>query len=185
MDYNYIEVEKNKAYKLINNGCLVLVSTTSIDGTKNLAPIAWQTPVDYEPVTKILIVCDKNHKTTANIKETKRFVIIIPHKDQKKLITDCGEVSGKNFNKIEKFQVKYFLSKNYNYIIPEGSIGYIECELIREIEEEGIIIFIGKVEYAAVNSKAYKNRLLCEKEEAKTIHHLGGNVFITPANEIL
>jgi len=181
----YIEIEKNKIYKLINNGCLILVSSSDINGNPNLAPIAWQTPVDFDPVTKILIVCDSGHKTTQNIKATNKFLIVIPHKDQKEIVVKCGEVSGRECNKINKFDIKHFFSKTFNYIVPYGCIGYIECELIKEIEEEGVTIFIGRAVYAEVNINAFKNRLLCEKEEGKTLHHLGGNAFTTPSDYII
>jgi len=185
MEIKYIEIENNKIYKLLNNGCLIIVSTSDKNGNKNIAPIAWQTPVDYDPVTKILIVCDSNHKTSNNIKETKKFVIVIPHKSQKKLVIESGNITGNKFNKIEKLKVNYFLSKNYKYIIPEGSIGYIECELIKEYEEDGVLIFIGKAIFAEVNQESFADRLLCEKDEGKTLHHLGGNIFITSADKIL
>ena len=64
----YKDIAINKAYRLINHGPLVLVCTHSKDGQADIAPVAWNCPVECEP-TRILLAMAKEHKTVKNIKD--------------------------------------------------------------------------------------------------------------------
>ncbi|MFC1482691.1 flavin reductase family protein [Candidatus Margulisiibacteriota bacterium] len=181
----YKQVSINKAYRLINTGPLVLVSTTSKKGIPNIAPIAWCTPAELSP-TRVLLVMAKEHKTTKNIKKTKKFIVSIPHKNQVKLVLKTGEYSGNEIDKFKKLKMKTINGKKVKTKIPDGVIGYIECKVWKIVQEEDANIVIGDTIYAAANPKAFKNdRLLSEKKEGKTLHHLGSKKFITTGGKVL
>lgn len=181
-DYKALPLQK--AYKLLNTGAIILIASKGNDGISNLTPIAWNTLVDYEPVTRLLFVCDKDHKTYSNIMETNRFVVVLPHVSQNELVKKLGSVSGKELNKIENLNVEIFLSDLYGFKIPLGSIAYLECKVYRVLDESGVGIFFGEVENAKVDKEAYSDRLLSEIEAGKTLHHLGGKQFIQPGDSI-
>lgn len=180
----YLNIPPNEAYKLLNSGAMILVSTSDMEENLNLTPIAWQCPVDYEPVTKLLFVTDKNHKVYSNIQETGKFVICIPHASQLKLVKDLGSCSGKEVDKLKKFNVEYTLSEKCQFAVPNGCIAYIECRKLREVDEEGVAIIIGEVINAKAIKGCYRDRLISEKEMSKTIHHLGNEKFIQPGELI-
>jgi flavin reductase (DIM6/NTAB) family NADH-FMN oxidoreductase RutF len=180
----YLNIEPKESYKLLNTGALTIVSTLDSKGNFNLTPIAWHTPVDYEPVTKLLFVTDINHKAYANIKETGEFVICIPHSSQVQMVRNIGSCSGFSVNKIQAFEIEYSLSEKYQMAVPNGCLAYIECKKKKEIEEEGVAIVIGEVINARAIKEAYRNRLLSEKKIAKTLHHLGNDKFIEPGDLI-
>ena len=102
---DYIKLSNEKAYHLLNSGALILVSTRDKKGNQNIASIAWQCPVDYDRATRLLFICDKDHKTFSNIEETNEFVISLPHISQVNLVKNLGSVSGKEVNKFTKFSV--------------------------------------------------------------------------------
>lgn len=176
----YINIPTNEAYKLLNSGALIIVSTSDMEENSNLTPIAWHCPVDYEPVTKLLFVTDINHKAYANIRETGKFVICIPHASQVQLVRDLGSCSGFEENKIQKFNIESSPSEKYQYPVPSGCIAYIECNKIREIIEEGVSLLLGEVINAKAIKGSYRDRLISEKEPGKTLHHLGNDKFIMP-----
>jgi flavin reductase (DIM6/NTAB) family NADH-FMN oxidoreductase RutF len=180
----YKTITPDKAYKLLNTGAIILVSTKGRNDVKNLTPIAWNTLVDYEPVTRLLFVCDKEHKTYTNIIEDMRFVVILPHVSQTSLIKQLGSVSGKITDKIQQFEVNIFKSDLYEFDIPEGSIAYLECKVYRILDEGGVSIIFGEVENAKVDDEAFTDRLLSEKDAGKTLHHLGSKQFVQPGNDI-
>lgn len=182
---DYIKISSEKAYQLLNSGSLVLISSVSIDDKHDIAPFAWQCPVDFEPITKVLFVCDQNHKTFKNIQETKQFCISIPHVSQLQLVKDLGSCSGHDTDKIKKFNIQTIKSELIECITPDNCIGYLECKEYKIINEDGVSIIFGKVLLAKVNKQAYNGRLLSETETGKTIHHLGGKVFITTGDGIL
>jgi flavin reductase (DIM6/NTAB) family NADH-FMN oxidoreductase RutF len=182
-DYKALSLEK--AYKLLNTGAIILVASKGNDGISNLTPIAWNTLVDFEPVTRLLFVCDKDHKTYSNILETNQFVVVLPHVCQTELVKKLGAISGKEVNKIENLQIEIFHSDNYGFGIPADSIAYLECKVYRVLDESGVGIIFGEVENAMVDRDAFSDRLLSENEAGKTLHHLGGKQFLQPGNEIL
>jgi len=181
----YINVSNNKAYQLLNTGALVLISSVSKEGKHNIAPIAWQCPVDFDPVTRLLIVCDKVHKSLKNIEETKQFAVSIPHISQLKLVKELGSCSGHTVNKLQKFNINTFETEKINCLVPTDCIGYIECKLYNIIMDGSVGLIFGEVVFSKVTKEAYHGRLLSESEAGKTIHHLTSKVFITTSDEIL
>jgi len=180
----YLNIPPNEAYKLLNTGALVLVSTSDMEENLNITPISWHCPLDFEPVSKILFVTETKHKTYANIMETGKFVISIPHASQLPLVRNLGSCSGYEVNKIQKFNVEYSLSDKCQLPFPNGCIAYIECSKTREIIEDGVAIVIGEVLNAKAIKGCYRDRLVSEKEMGKTIHHLGNDKFIQPGDMI-
>lgn len=181
---SYKSVPLEKAYKLLNTGAIILVSTQGADGVKNITPIAWNTLIDYEPVTRLLFVCDKEHKTYANIMEVMRFVVVLPHVGQTDIVKKLGTSSGNFVNKIEALNINVFDSDKYKYSIPENSIAYLECTAYKIIDEGGVAIVFGEVENAQVDIDAYSDRLLSELDAGKTLHHLGGKKFVQPGDVV-
>jgi flavin reductase (DIM6/NTAB) family NADH-FMN oxidoreductase RutF len=181
----YKPISPEKAYKLLNTGAIILIGSVDSAGVTNLTPIAWNTLVDYEPVTRLLFVCDKGHKTYENISNTSHFVVVLPHSSQSELVKQLGSSSGKEVRKIEKFNVPFFASEKYQFPIPEDSIAYLECKVYRILDEGGVGIIFGEVEYAMADNLAFTDRLLSETEAGKTLHHLGGKQFIHPGDKII
>ncbi len=180
----YIKISNEKAYQLLNFSPLLLISTISADNKYDIAPIAWHCPVDYEPVTKMMIACDKNHKTSKNIQETKQFCISVPHINQLKMVNDLGSCSGHDTDKIKKYGLTVINSEIIDCVTPGDCIAYIECKVYNIIEDDGVNLIFGKVLSAKVDKVAYNGRLLCENEAGKIIHHLGGKIFISMDNKI-
>jgi flavin reductase (DIM6/NTAB) family NADH-FMN oxidoreductase RutF len=181
-DYNRISNEK--AYQLLNSGVLILVSTVSKDGNYNIAPITWQTPVDYDPVTRLLFVTDIAHKTFSNIEETKQFVISVPHFNQLEIVKQLGSCSGNEIDKIEKFNLEVMDAEMINCKLPVDCIGYIECKVYNIIKDKEVALVFGETVFAKVDPEAFNNRLLTETEAGKPIHHLGGKQFYTAIDAV-
>jgi flavin reductase (DIM6/NTAB) family NADH-FMN oxidoreductase RutF len=181
----YKAVSLEKAYKLLNSGAIILVSSKGNDEIPNLTPIAWNTLVDYDPVTRLLFVCDKSHKTYSNIMEKNKFVVVLPHVSQAELVKKLGSSSGKTIHKIENFNMETFYSEKYGFSIPSDSIAYLECKVYRELDDGGVGIIFGEVENAQVDKDAFTDRLLSETEAGKTLHHLGNKKFTQPGDLIL
>ncbi len=176
----YQKLANNKAYRLLNSGSIILLCTKDECGKNNITPIAWQCPLDYDPVTKVLLISDLNHKAFDNISKTKQYVICVPHVSQKELVLNLGSVSGKSCDKIGTFDVEHLFSPLFQIAIPQDCIGYMECRLEEMIPRDGVGIVIGEVMSCMVDEKAFHERLLSENEAGKTLHHLGSKVFIAP-----
>lgn len=180
----YKNIPTGKAYKLLNTGSVILVCTKDKKGNSNIAPFAWQCPLEFEPVTQLLFICVLKHKTFDNISKNRQFVVCIPHAKHKKLVLDTGSVSGHKVDKIKKFGIKTFISPKLRIAVPDECIGFIECKLIKVIKNGETGIVMGEALSAKVDEKAFRDRILVEKPEGKTLHHLGGNVFCEPGKII-
>jgi flavin reductase (DIM6/NTAB) family NADH-FMN oxidoreductase RutF len=181
----YIKISNEKGYQILNSGPLLLISSISFDNKNNIAPIAWQCLVNFEPVTKMMIACDKDHKTFKNILETKQFCISVPHISQLKLVKDLGSCTGNEIDKFEKFKLTTIKCDIVKCIAPEDCIAYLECRVYNIITNDSTGLIFGEVLNTKVDKLAYNGRLLSEKESGKTIHHLGGKVFISMADQLL
>jgi flavin reductase (DIM6/NTAB) family NADH-FMN oxidoreductase RutF len=182
---NYVKISNEKAYHLLNSGALLLVSSTGSDKKHDIAPIAWQCPVEYEPVTKIMIACSTNHKTFKNIEETMQLCISVPHISQLKLVKELGGCSGHETDKFKKFELTAINCEIIECIAPDDCIAYLECKVYNIIDNDGTGLIFSEVLVAKVDKLAYNGRLLSETEAGKTIHHLGGKVFITTGDTLL
>lgn len=180
----YLNIPANEAHILLNSGAVILVSTSDLSGNLNISPVSWHCPVDDKPATKLLFVCDTKSKTYANIQETERFVICIPHASQIQLVRDLGSLSGFDANKLRKFEVDYSPSEKFQLPIPNGCIAHIECMKIRETIENNFAIIFGEVSNAKAIKGCYRDRLVSEKEMGKTIHYLGKDRFFQPGELI-
>jgi flavin reductase (DIM6/NTAB) family NADH-FMN oxidoreductase RutF len=185
MGKNYISIPSSKAYRLINAGALGIICSRSSSGDYDMAPVAWLTPEENDPVTRLLLSVDREHQTTQNIIASREFAVAIPHITQVDLVRNLGSISGSECDKISKFGIETINSEKICVKMPSNCIGYIECILHKSIEDDEIILLIGEVIYTRVDRLAYSNRLLSEKPEGKAIHHIGGNSFATLGDKII
>jgi flavin reductase (DIM6/NTAB) family NADH-FMN oxidoreductase RutF len=131
-----------EAYTLITPGVPVLIASKGHH--YNLAPIAWNCPLDYEPVTKLLFVCDPAHQTARNIKASGTFAVCVPLTQDDPIIERCGSVSDPATDKFERFSIPFLKARAVDVQIPEGCAGWVECRLIRVIPEGSVEIFLGE-----------------------------------------
>ncbi len=181
----YIEVPLNEAYRLLNTGPLVMISTVSKDKKYNTAPIAWACPAAKEP-TRVLIGVGKRHKTFSNIEETGVFSAGIPNISQVEMIKKTGSVSGNDTDKFNELNIAGITTEKTGCRVPEGMIGNIECRVIDIFSVDKLALIVGEAVYAVVDKNAYDGeRLLSETPAGKTAHHLGSKRFITFGDKII
>jgi flavin reductase (DIM6/NTAB) family NADH-FMN oxidoreductase RutF len=139
---NFVAVPLAAAYKLVMPGMPVLIASKGRH--YNLAPIAWNTPLDYEPVTKLLFVCDPAHQTAANVKREKAFAVCVPASADDPIIERCGSVSDPEADKFAAFAIPHIDAKAIDARVPANCASWIECRLIRVIPEGSVEIFLGE-----------------------------------------
>jgi flavin reductase (DIM6/NTAB) family NADH-FMN oxidoreductase RutF len=156
---DYLEVPVEEAYSLLNCGGMIIVCTRSQEGRYDLAPIAWSCPLDYEPVSRILFVCDTGHATWDNLRASREFAVALPSYEQRELIERSGAVSGRGLDKYESLGLSSFPAAKVDTRIPDGVAAWLECSLIRTIEEGTSSIVLGEVVAARALPEAWKKRL--------------------------
>jgi flavin reductase (DIM6/NTAB) family NADH-FMN oxidoreductase RutF len=156
---DYLVVPPKEAYSLLNCGGLILVCTRSSSGRYDLAPIAWSCPLDYEPTSRLLFVCDPAHATHENILARREFVVALPSFSQRGMAEKAGSSSGRNADKYESLGIEAFDALEVDARVPSGVAGWLECTLLRTIVEGSVSIVMGEVVVARAIEGAWKERL--------------------------
>lgn len=155
----YREVPVASAYSLLTPGGMVLLCTASADGRHDVAPVAWNCPLDLEPVSKVLLVCDTSHRTYEDAVDSGEFAVALPTSGQRALIERTGSVSGRDVDKYAEFSIPSFPARRVDALIPDGVAGWLECRLIRIVIEGTSAIIMGEVLEARAVGDAWRRRL--------------------------
>jgi len=173
----YSEIPANEAYALQNPGGIILLCTKDIDGPiarHDVAPLAWCTPYEYDPVSKLLVVCDIAHKTFHDIQKSNKCVIAFPSFEMRGLVEKLGSVSGFDCDKFERFHVPYFRAHTMDIRVPEGVVGWMECSVERIIQEGTSGFVMAAVAKAFAEPDCWKRRL----------HYLNDSIWYKPGDLI-
>lgn len=167
------KIPVNEFYHLINHGPCCLV-TTGNDKIKNVAPIAWVTPLNDDP--PLVVVCvATTHYTAELIEKYKEFVINLPNVELLDAVKQTGSVSGRKVDKFKLAKLTPEKGIKVNVVHIKECIAFIEAKVVDSKEYDGVTLFVGKVLHCEVQESVYDKYLITEK--AKTLHHIGGNLF--------
>jgi flavin reductase (DIM6/NTAB) family NADH-FMN oxidoreductase RutF len=161
----YLEVPLSRAYGLMNCGGLVWICTKSPSGRYDLAPIAWACPLDLEPASRVLFVCDPAHASYGNLMASGEFAVAFPSVAQRELALLTGSVSGRDEDKYARFGIGSFGAQKVDVLVPSGSAGWIECRLLRSVLEGSVAVVFGEALAAKAVRDAWKLRLHFVSEE--------------------
>jgi flavin reductase (DIM6/NTAB) family NADH-FMN oxidoreductase RutF len=160
---DYLVVSPKEAYSLLSCGGLVLVCTRSASRAGqpryDLAPIAWSCPLDYEPASRLLFVCDPKHATHENILARREFAVALPSIAQRGMAERSGSCSGRDADKYESLGIDSFDALDVDARVPRGVAGWLECKLLRTVVEGSVSIVMGEVVSARAVEDAWKQRL--------------------------
>lgn len=178
-------VSPAQAYRLLNHGPTVLVSTAH-GAQRNIMAAAWNMPLDFNP-PKVAIVIDKNTYTHELIEASGHFAINVPCRAQAELVVKVGSSSGRELigkdadDKFAAFDLLTFSATNIDAPLLEGCVAWLECKLISEPHiQKTYDLFLAEVVAAQADDRVFSDgRWHFEgHDELRTIHHVaGGNFF--------
>lgn len=184
-------VEATQAYRLLNHGPTVLV-TSAHEGRCNVMAAAWNMPLDFDP-PKVAIVIDKNTYTRQLIEASGFFAINVPCRAQADMVVKVGSSSGRELlgkaeeDKFKAFDIPTFAASKIAAPLMEGCVAWLECRIIREQRlQDTYDLFLAEVLAAQADDRVFTNgRWLFEgHDELRTIHHISGGQFFTAGNAI-
>lgn len=182
-------VPLGKAYRLLNHGPTVLVSTAhGHSDQRNVMAAAWNMPLDFDP-PKIAIVIDKNTYTRELIEASGSFAINVPCRAQAEMVMKVGSSSGRELlgkmedNKFAAFDLPTFAASKIDAPLLEGCVAWLECKAIPEPHiRDAYDLYLAEVVAAWADERVFSDgRWHFEgHDELRTIHHIaGGNFFTT------
>lgn len=173
-----LPVELSKAYRLLNHGPTVLVSSAH-DGATNVMAAAWSMPLDFSP-PKVAVVIDRNTLTRRLIEGSGEFVLNVPSRKIAKETLAVGTTSGRDHDKFKEFGLATFAGEKVDAPLLEGCLGWLECRVIPEPHiQERYDLFLGEVVAAWADPRAFRNgHWAFEEDSPRSIHYIaGGNFF--------
>lgn len=179
-------VDLAKAYRLLNHGPTVLVSSAH-GAASNVMAAAWSMPLDFAP-PKVAVVIDRNTFTRSLIEASGEFALNIPSRRLAQATLAVGSVSGRERDKFRAFGLRTFAATSIGAPLIEGCLGWLECRVLPEPQmAERYDLFLGEVVAAWADPDAFAaGRWAFEEGAARSIHYIaGGSFFETgPAFEV-
>lgn len=183
MNATYVSLDK--AYRLLNHGPTVLV-TTAHGEQRNIMAAAWNMPLDFDP-PKIAIVIDKKTYTRELIEASGSFAINVPCRVQAEMVVRVGSSSGRELlgkeadNKFAAFDLPTFAASKIAAPLLKGCVAWLECKLIAEPHIQNTYdLFLGEVVAAHADARVFSDgRWHFEGfDDLRTIHHVAGGAFM-------
>lgn len=177
------EIPLDSAYRLINHGPVVLVSTF-YRGRPNVCTAAWVTPVDSAVVA--VVISSENYSFRC-IKETGEFVINIPNRALVKQVIACGSVSGERCDKFAEFGLTPLPARRVSAPLIGECIGHLECRMIRGEKRlaKKYDLFLADVMAASAERGLFRRTWNVGDPRTHTLHHLGGKAFAVPSGVVV
>lgn len=178
-------VSLDKAYRLLNHGPTVLVSTQR-GNQRNVMAAAWNMPLDFQP-PKIAIVIDKKTYTRELIEASGSFVINVPCRAQAAMVVQVGSSSGRELlgkdadNKFAAFDLPTLPATKIDAPLLAGCVAWLECKLIAEPHIQNTYdLFLAEVVAAHADNRVFTDGHWHFEghDNLRTIHHIAGGNFM-------
>lgn len=174
-------VPLDKAYRLLNHGPTVLISSRHA-GVDNVMAAAWCCPLDFEP-PKLTLVIDRNTYTRSLVEASGKFVVQIPTARQAQMVYQLGTRSKKvEPDKLIDIGVSIMSIDGYNLPMVRDCSAWLICEVIPSPDQQDLYdLFVGEVVAAWADRRVFREgRWHFEKVEDgwRTLHHVAGGHFL-------
>ena len=167
------EVSLDKARRLINPGCVLLVTAAYRD-RHNVMALAWQTPLsDRPPLVGIAVAMP--HFTCELIDRSQEFALNVPGAPLLQQVNRCGKVSGRKTDKFEETGLTPVTAATVRAPLIGECLGHLECAVVERYKVGDHNFYVGEVVAASAEEALFSADRW--NEEAPLLHHLGGKEF--------
>jgi len=163
----------SKVYGLLEPGPVVMV-TTSRSGRPNIMTMSWHTMMEFEPPIVGFVISNRNH-SFGLLKATKECVINTPTVEIAEKVVGCGNTSGADVDKFERFCLTPKPAAQVGVPLIEECYANLECRVADTSMVSKYCFFVVEVIKAWIDP-AVKN--------PRTLHHLGSGNFMVAGEKI-
>ncbi len=163
----------SKVYGLLEPGPVVLL-TTALGGRPNIMTMSWHTMLEFEPPQVGCVISNRNH-SFGLLQATNECVINIPVVEIAEKVVGCGNTSGANTDKFERFGLTARPATQVAAPLIEECFANLECRVVDTEMVAKYCLFVLEVVKAWIDP-AVKN--------PRTIHHLGRGNFMVAGEKI-
>lgn len=153
---------------------VVLISTISKEGVRNAAPWSNITPI-LRPLEEIVLASWLKRDTLDNIRDVGEFVVNVPPADMAEAVKVCS----RNYPpEVDEFEEAGLSPRPSSKVKPpgiEGSVAWMECELVEEISREKFSLIIGKVVHLEADDQFFDEEGNMDFERTRPLSAMLGN----------
>ena len=183
---HFQSVPLDKAYRLINHGPTVLVSSRHA-GEVDVMAAAWACALDFSP-PKVTVVIDKATRTRVLVEGSTAFALCVPCAALAALTLGVGSDSAASVpDKLERHGVQIFQAPGHEPPLVEGCVAWLACRLIPEPHNQTTYdLFAGEVVGAWADDRVFRGgrwHFDGAPDELRTLHYVaGGQFYVTGAS---
>ncbi|MBU2622496.1 MAG: flavin reductase family protein [Proteobacteria bacterium] len=163
----------SKVYGLLEPGPVILLTTAS-SGRPNIMTMSWHTMIEFEPPLVGFVISNRNY-SFGLLKATKECVINIPAVEIAEKVVGCGNTSGANVDKFERFGLTPKPAARIGAPLIEECFANLECRVADTSMVSKYCLFVVEVIKAWIDPKV---------KNPRTIHHLGSGNFMVAGEKI-
>ena len=124
-----------QAARLTSPNPVSVVCTMKPDGSTNLATVSWWTYLSFNP-NMIAYAMAKTSYSGEMVRDTQKVILTIPGVEIADAVMGCGSTTGRDTDKVEKFDIELAEIEGSSIKIPVHSRVAIQCSL-KEFREVG------------------------------------------------
>jgi len=176
----FAPVALDQAYRLLNHGPVVLVSSAH-EGRCNVMAAAWSCPLDFSP-PKVTVVIDKATLTRELVEASGWLVLNVPSRASAALTLGVGSDSGKTVHdKLARHHVEIFAVPQSPVPLVRGCVAWLACRILPEPHNQRTYdLFIAEVVAAWADPRVFsQGRWHFEDapDDLRTLHYVAGGQF--------
>lgn len=134
-----------QASKLTSPNPVTVVCTLKPDGSTNLATVSWWTYLSYSP-NMIAYAMAKTSYSGEMVRNNKKVILTIPGTQIADAVMGCGMTTGRDTDKVSKYNIELAEVENSKICIPAHSRVAIVCNLKEYYEVGDHYLYICDVE---------------------------------------
>jgi len=176
------EVSLSRSLRLIEHGPVVLI-TTEARGVPNIAACSWLMPAAPDPPTLALSL-GAGSQTRRNLEDRGEFALNVPPRSLARETHFCGKVSGREVRKERETGLRLEPAGKVRAPLVTACVGHLEC-VVRDARPVGHqVLYLAEVVLALAEGDLFDETWNTDDERARTLHHLGGDLYTSPGRRV-
>lgn len=168
---------------------VVLATCLDKQGKPNIITLAWASPVSHQPLVVAIAISPKRYSHNL-VAESGEFVVNFPDITMGEMSNWCGRKSGRRYDKFEHTGWTVEESKYIKTPRIKECYAALECKVINSVVAGDHTTFFGEVVGAFMDEGLVRDvpqggppAQYFDPKIVKTLQHLGGNMYLTNAED--
>ena len=156
-----------KAYRVLESGPIVLVSTRASNGRANLMTLGFHMMMQHDPplVGAVIGPWDYSHEA---LSESGECVLVVPTVDLAETVVDIGNCSGETLDKFDRFSLTPASAETVDAPLVRECWANLECRVVDDGWAQRYNLWVLEVQRIWIDAARLETRL---------IHHQGDGRF--------